>query len=202
MSLEPRNAALMHSRAAKRVETIGELLHWSYANLASLDVALRRGLAKRDRVCWMVRAKLFKGLRQQTMNVGTLFADLLVAPTDQCSYCGVKPPPKLHGDHLIPKSKGGLESGDNLVWSCRSCNSAKNDRDLLEWYAAKKSFPSVILMRRYLKLALAEVIARGLMDTPLEEHPNVTFSLDLIPVRYPDPEERLAITERPKERSL
>lgn len=48
--------------------TIGHLLHASYANLASVDAAVKRGLSKRDRVCWMVRAKLFKGLRSGTMH--------------------------------------------------------------------------------------------------------------------------------------
>jgi len=180
----------------KSVQTVGELLHWSYANLAALDAAQRRGIAKRDRICWMIRAKLFKGLRDGTMNVGTLFADLRDAPTDHCVYCGVVPPPKLTGDHLIPRSCGGLESGDNLVWACRSCNSAKNDRDLLEWYAAKNDFPSVFLMRRYLKLALAEAESRRVMDTPLSENPRVTFSLEYIPIKYPHPAERLALEKR------
>ncbi|WP_080681919.1 HNH endonuclease [Sorangium cellulosum] len=53
-------------------------------------------------------------------------------PSDRCVYCGTTPPPKLHGDHLIPRHRGGPESGDNLVWACRSCNSSKNARDLLD----------------------------------------------------------------------
>lgn len=177
--------------------TIGHLLHASYANLASVDAAVKRGVSKRDRVCWMVRAKLFKGLRSGTMSVGTLFSDLLSAPTDRCAYCGTSPPPKLHGDHLIPRSKGGLESGDNLVWACRACNSSKNDRDVLEWHAAKSEFPSVVVMRRYLKLALAEAEARGLMGVAIDDRPAVTFSLDFIPLQYPEPGEPRPLVKRP-----
>lgn len=176
--------------------TVGELLHWSYANLASLDAALGRGLQKRDKICWGVRKKLFTGLRSGTMKTGTLFKDVLTAPTDRCIYCSATPPPKLTGDHLIPKSRGGLESADNLVWACRSCNSSKQDRDLLEWYATRGAFPSVVLMRRYLKLALLDAERRGVLDAALSDQPSVTFSLDYVPIKYPEPGQAFALTRR------
>ena len=190
------NQKRRHARPLTRVETVSDLLYASYANLASIDAARSRGLAKRDRVCWMIRAKLLKGLRDGTMTVSTLFADVMMMPSDQCVYCGATPPPKLHGDHLIPRHRGGPESGDNLVWACRSCNSSKNDRDLLEWYAAKDDFPTVSLMRRYLKLALAEAESRGILGVQLSERPAVTFSLDFIPLAYPEPGARSALTQR------
>ena len=44
----------------------------------------------------------------------------------QCQYCGVIPPTKdLNLDHVIPRSRGGGSSWDNLVTSCRSCNLRK-----------------------------------------------------------------------------
>lgn len=154
-----------------------------------MEVAEKRGLAKRDRLSWMIRAKLFKGLRNGTMNVGTLFADVLNMPSDHCIYCGATPPPKLHGDHLIPRHRGGPESGDNLVWACRPCNSSKNARDLLEWYASKDEFSPLALMRRYLKLAVAEARSREIMDVRLADKPAVTFSIDYVPTNYPEPGE-------------
>jgi hypothetical protein len=177
-------------------DTVGELLHWSYANLASLDAAYGRGLTKRDRICWGVRLKLYAGLRSGSMKVGTLFKDVLAAPTDRCVYCGTMPPPKLTGDHLIPKARGGLETGDNLVWACRACNSSKQGRDLLEWYAARTEFPSVTLMRRYLKLALVEADQRGVLDVAIADNPSVTFSLDYVPIKYPEPGQPFALTRR------
>ena len=189
---------MRRARESKGIETVGELLHASYANLASIDAAQTRGLPNRDRICWMVRSKLFKGLRSGTMNMGTLFADVLMAPNDRCTYCGTTPPPKLHGDHLIPRHRGGPESGDNLVWACRSCNSSKGGRDLLEWCAAKNDFPSVTLMRRYLKLALVAAQVRGVMEAALSTSPAVTFSLDFIPINYPEPGEPRGLTKRPQ----
>jgi hypothetical protein len=46
-----------------------------------------------------------------------------------CQYCGsVK---KLTIDHVIPKSKGGGDTWENMVVACSSCNAKKGDR-LLE----------------------------------------------------------------------
>ena len=182
--------------APKTIKTVGELLHLSYANLASVDAAESRGLRMRDRLCWMIRAKLYKGLRSGSMTPSTLFADVRAVQTGLCTYCGAIPPPKLHGDHLIPRHRGGLESGDNLVWACRSCNSSKGSRDLLEWYSWKNEFPSVVLMRRYLKLSLAEAHARDIMNVGLSDQPIVTFSIDFIPVTYPDPGASFGLTRR------
>jgi len=44
-----------------------------------------------------------------------------------CQYCGRKEP-ALTIDHVIPRSKGGGESWDNLVTACRACNNTKGDR--------------------------------------------------------------------------
>ncbi|MFO0588124.1 MAG: hypothetical protein U0441_11320 [Polyangiaceae bacterium] len=60
-------------KTPSRIETVGDLLHWSYANLAAATAAEQRGIAKHDKLSWMIRARLFKGLRGGTMKVGTLF---------------------------------------------------------------------------------------------------------------------------------
>lgn len=44
-----------------------------------------------------------------------------------CVYCGVKAS-QLTLDHVIPKSRGGKSSWDNLVCSCVSCNNKKDDK--------------------------------------------------------------------------
>lgn len=167
------------------IATVGELLHWSYASLAAATAAEQRGLTSYDVGCWMIRAKLFKGLRQGTMKLGTLFADVREMPSDRCAYCSATAPPKLHADHLIPRHRGGPESADNLVWACRSCNSSKCARDLLERYASRDAFPPLILIRRYLKLAISEAQFKGCMDSKLAESPPLTFSLEHLPTYYP-----------------
>ncbi len=171
------------------IVTLGDLLYWSYANLAAACAAEKAGITRYDTRCWMIRARLLKGLREGTMKISSLFADVRDMPNDRCVYCGTVPPPKLHGDHLIPRSRGGPESGDNLVWACRSCNSSKCARDMLDWYASRGQFPPLLLLRRYLKLAIAEAETRQLMGARLEDKPPVTFSVEHIPINYPQPSE-------------
>jgi 5-methylcytosine-specific restriction endonuclease McrA len=42
-----------------------------------------------------------------------------------CQYCGSRS--SLTVDHVIPKSKGGASSWDNIVASCAPCNRRKGD---------------------------------------------------------------------------
>ncbi|WP_437335396.1 HNH endonuclease [Sorangium sp. So ce394] len=78
----------------------------------------------------MIRARLFKGLRAGTMKVGSLFADVRDMPSDRCVYCGTTPPPKLHGDHLIPRHRGGPESAP------AGCAGARRAAMACSWTAA------------------------------------------------------------------
>jgi len=42
---------------------------------------------------------------------------------DTCQYCGAKS--KLTIDHVIPRSKGGQDTWENLVVACSKCNTKK-----------------------------------------------------------------------------
>ncbi len=43
----------------------------------------------------------------------------------RCVYCGSRHALTL--DHLVPRSKGGRSSWDNLLTACRKCNAQKGD---------------------------------------------------------------------------
>lgn len=43
-----------------------------------------------------------------------------------CQYCGSTK--HLTLDHVIPRSKGGTHTWDNVVTACQKCNSTKSDR--------------------------------------------------------------------------
>jgi 5-methylcytosine-specific restriction endonuclease McrA len=46
-----------------------------------------------------------------------------------CQYCGKKfPTSELSLDHIIPRSRGGGDSWENLVCACTNCNSRKADK--------------------------------------------------------------------------
>ncbi len=46
--------------------------------------------------------------------------------SSRCQYCGAGRDLTL--DHVLPRSKGGKTSWDNLITACKSCNSRKGDR--------------------------------------------------------------------------
>jgi len=51
----------------------------------------------------------------------------------KCQYCGIEPPNGLlEVDHIIPVSKGGCNSEDNLITSCFDCNRGKSNIELTE----------------------------------------------------------------------
>jgi hypothetical protein len=167
--------------------TIGESLHWSYANLGMAHAAVTKQAAVYGRSHYMIRARLFRGLRDGAMGVGSLLDDerlKLVLP-QACCYCGVRA--NLSLDHLFASKVGGRDSADNIVWSCRSCNSSKGARDLLAWLGSRGQFPPLLLLRRYLKLAIGHCEDRQLLGVPLGETPELPFALREIPHEFPAP---------------
>jgi hypothetical protein len=68
----------------------------------------------------------------------------------ECVFCGATE--DLSTDHLIPKNRGGDDSSDNLVLSCRSCNSSRGDKGVFEWLGLeKKDNLHRIVAGKYLK---------------------------------------------------
>jgi 5-methylcytosine-specific restriction endonuclease McrA len=58
-----------------------------------------------------------------------------------CQYCGEKFDPKsLTCDHIVPKSRGGVNEWSNIVTSCMRCNLRKGDKlpDEVEMYPMKR----------------------------------------------------------------
>lgn len=57
--------------------------------------------------------------------------NLLVRDGFKCSYCESKLSMRSATvDHIIPRSKGGLNTLDNTVASCKTCNNLKGDMSL------------------------------------------------------------------------
>jgi len=49
-----------------------------------------------------------------------------------CCYCGKEI--QLAQEHFIPLSKGGEYTSNNILPSCKHCNSSKRDKDFKTWY--------------------------------------------------------------------
>jgi len=57
---------------------------------------------------------------------------------NKCAYCGKKLP--LEQEHFIPLSKDGEYTINNIIPSCRSCNSSKSNKGFFEWYRTHESY--------------------------------------------------------------
>lgn len=58
----------------------------------------------------------------------------------RCCYCGKQT--SLTKDHIKPLVKGGELTMTNVLPACKTCNSSKNDNEMLEWYKKQKFYDS------------------------------------------------------------
>jgi hypothetical protein len=179
--------------------TVGDLLYWSYANLGMAEKAVYDGAAEYQQLHFIIRNKLWSGFRKGTMQVGSPVKDLRskVRNAGHCAYCGSEDHVSM--DHVVPKARGGRESGDNILFACRSCNSSRRDRDMIEWYVSRDRFPPLFVLRMYLKEAIRYFQENQLMGRPLTDPIESPFVLHLIPTEFPPPAQlAYRVTRRPR----
>jgi hypothetical protein len=171
------------------IRTVGDSLYWSYANLAMAHAAVIAGDSEYAKPHYAIRTRLFKGLSGGSMTVGSFGDDeriKMVLP-QACCYCGSSDDLSL--DHVVPRKVGGEDTGDNIVWACRACNSSKGAADLLTWMDSRREFPSLLLLRRYLKLVIQWCERNDFMHRPLGElrGDELPFALQRVPHTFPKP---------------
>jgi hypothetical protein len=112
------------------VKTIREEILYEYAKLISRSAygTLQRGFI----------TERFKKLRDGEITIsGTIREwEKEQALPKQCVYCASTT--NLTTDHLIPRSRGGDESADNVVLACQTCNTTRGDKGIFEWLGLKK----------------------------------------------------------------
>jgi hypothetical protein len=177
--------------AKQKIETVRELIYYSYANLAMAHTAVDKKQEKYEVFNFMIRSKLFKGLKDGTMNMRTIFDDEKIKlQTGQiCNYCGS--PDNLALDHIFPQKYGGQDNAENLIFACKSCNSSKGKKDLMEWMIFRGQFLPLMIIRRYLKLTFNYCNQNELLDKNIEELKGLElpFKIDLLPTSFPKPNE-------------
>lgn len=177
--------------AKQKIETVRDRIFFSYANLAMAHSAVARKQEKYGQFNFMVRARLFKGLKDGSMNMRTIFDDekIKVQTGRICNYCGSTD--RLALDHIFPQKYGGQDNADNLILTCRKCNSSKGKKDLMEWMNSRGQFLPLMVIRRYLKLTFNYCSDFGLIDRMIEElkEMELPFKIELLPTNYPNPDE-------------
>nr|BBH90012.1 HNH endonuclease [Thermosporothrix sp. COM3] len=78
-----------------------------------------------------VIVQLLANIRVPRMTLQPTRANILLRDDETCQYCG-KHSRDLTLDHVIPRSRGGKSTWENLVACCRACNGKKGNRLLKE----------------------------------------------------------------------
>ena len=143
----------------------------------------------------MVRAKFYKGYKEGRYQIHDLMVNNMAKfryDNKHCLYCGceVNNPKDLTIDHIFPRSKGGTNEADNIFLVCKSCNSSKGNKDIIEWYAEKNIFPPLYIIAHYLKQIYFYSKGHCLLDKHNYELDQMSrsFNYKYIPLEYPQPE--------------
>jgi 5-methylcytosine-specific restriction endonuclease McrA len=85
-----------------------------------------------------VKARFTTGIiaaRVKSLSVGASLSRRALFLRDKgvCQYCEKKIPLKIGTiDHVVPKSRGGTNAWQNVVWACEKCNQRKGSKMLSE----------------------------------------------------------------------
>ena len=141
------------------VKTIRDLIYWEYAKLIA-------GSAVSNRRNYGFIMDSYKKLKGNKMHPSTILREnkRLVEQSNKCAYCTSTE--DLHWEHIIPKSKGGSDTIDNMVQACQKCNLSKSDKDLYEWYGKERRYevPRLVL-GKYLKIVYEEHERNGTLES-------------------------------------
>lgn len=135
-----------------------EIARWKH--LVDLDYKLyHRQKSKRRKA--MLRGNIAHQIRPQQLRFRlTQFGHC-------CAYCGKGG--DLHIEHVVPISKGGPHTIDNIVVACQRCNYSKGVKEVEAWYRSQSFFCN----RRWGKIKTALGVGKG--------SPNQLSLLDLQP---------------------
>ncbi|NFI95603.1 HNH endonuclease [Clostridium botulinum] len=91
---------------------------WAKNNLVKIRIKNQRRLAKKKQIYANFTEEQWRKIKNAFNN--------------KCAYCGQELP--LSQEHFVPLSKGGEYTLNNIIPSCRHCNSSKCNKDFFDWY--------------------------------------------------------------------
>ena len=151
-----------------RLESVFETIMYEYAKLiADRAVEERESLAPAERTSkdyWSFVALTFKKLKDGRISSSSVLREnkQLIQSAQRCAYCASSK--SLQWEHIVPRSRNGPDTIDNMVLSCAVCNREKAARNPIEWYDSKKlhrkEIPRIV-MGKLLKVVLEEHRARN-----------------------------------------
>jgi len=67
-------------------------------------------------------------IRRPMQKVALTKKNVLLRDDYTCQYCGLRGERMMTVDHVVPRSRGGPSTWENLVCACMRCNNRKNNR--------------------------------------------------------------------------
>jgi hypothetical protein len=147
----------------KYVKTLRDELLYEYAKLMSRTVF-------KGKLNYGFVTDRFKALRDERITMSGTIREWQLEQelAKECVFCGALT--ELQMDHLIPRSRGGTDSSDNMVWACASCNASRGDRGVYVWLGLKKKDALHRLVAgKYLKQSYELHVTAGTLNVPVAD---------------------------------
>ncbi len=154
------------------IKTIQDLIFYQYAKIISKSSGINT---------YPFIISTMKRLSSGKIKMSTHLRELKIQISSgetSCEYCGSKE--DLSWDHIIPKSKGGLDVAENHLLACRRCNSSKGSKGIYEWYGVKRKdeLPRLVA-GKYLKLLYEIHQKKGTLNSEKPKEKGLLTVLDL-----------------------
>ncbi len=118
-TFEPINVTAVRRALVLLLKGVAQAEEHNHAEVHSATSAMR--------VPSVIRLLTYRRIPQQTRALSR--KNILLRDRNTCQFCGrTLPSSELTLDHVVPRSRGGLSTWDNLVTCCYQCNNQKGNR--------------------------------------------------------------------------
>src|SRR3990172_9014283 len=118
-TFEPINVTAVRRALVLLLKGVAQAEEMNHAEVHSASNAMQ--------VPSVIRLLAYRHIPQQTRALSR--KNILLRDRNTCQFCGHQfPASELTLDHVVPRSRGGHSSWENLVACCYQCNNRKGDR--------------------------------------------------------------------------
>ncbi|MCL6480293.1 MAG: HNH endonuclease [Firmicutes bacterium] len=118
-TFEPINVTAVRRALVLLLKGVAQAEEHNHAEIRSANTSMR--------VPSVIRLLTYRRIPQQTRALSR--KNILLRDRNTCQFCGrTLPSSELTLDHVIPRSRGGLSTWENLVTCCYRCNNQKGNR--------------------------------------------------------------------------
>lgn len=118
-TFEPINVTAVRRALVLMLKGVAQAEEMNHAEVHSASNAMQ--------VPSVIRLLAYRHIPQQTRALSR--KNILLRDRNTCQFCGRQfPSSELTLDHVVPRSRGGRSSWENLVACCYQCNNRKGDR--------------------------------------------------------------------------